>query len=181
MGGMQSRTVALVVALSLATGWALGGRFSSQAPRAGTAALSRGPRPLGVETPTGTAGLSESLRLKIDRNTRSPRSSRNPFVFGSRPTVPSTSAARGSTAARPEPEARIDDRPQSGPAYELAGIASARGADGLEHTAILSGVAGVVFARVGDALPGGLTVVEVHETMVTLRDASGGERTLRLR
>jgi len=182
MTRMHPRTVALAVALSLAVGWALGGRFSGQASGTGTSLPSRGPTPLGVESPRGTTPLTEQLRLKLDRERAMPRPSRNPFVFGSRPAAPSAVAGRESTIAPDGTETPLDVpvQPASPRPYTLAGIASVRAAEGMEYTAVLSGAGGVVFARPGDALPGDLVVVEVQETMVTIRDRSGVERTLRL-
>ena len=40
---------------------------------------------------------------------------------------------------------------------------------------------GLLFVKLGDELPGGYIVADVQENMVTLKDSSGGERTLRLR
>jgi acyl dehydratase len=65
--------------------------------------------------------------------------------------------------------------------FTLAGMASNPLGDTVEYTAIISDGAGLHFVKPGDTLPGGYTVVDVQETMVTLRDESGGERTLRLR
>jgi hypothetical protein len=39
----------------------------------------------------------------------------------------------------------------------------------------------LLFVRRGDTLAGGFEVVDVQESGITLRDAAGGERTLRLR
>jgi hypothetical protein len=65
--------------------------------------------------------------------------------------------------------------------FTLSGMASSEQGDAVEYTAIVSDGAGLHFVKRGDTLPGGYTVVDVQETMVTLRDESGGERTLRLR
>jgi len=184
MAGMHPRTVALVVALSLATGWALGGRYAGQAPGAGTGVPSRGPRPLGVETPRATTPLTEQLRRKLDRQPVAPQPSRNPFVFGGRPAAPGARAARGGVAVAPEPAVPVDAAPTRPalPVFTLAGIAASKttGGGGVEYTAILSGTYGLVFAHAGDTLPGGFAVVDVRETMVTLRDGLGEARTLHL-
>ena len=67
------------------------------------------------------------------------------------------------------------------PAFTLSGIATSTGPDGPAFTAIISGGQGLLFVKLGDELPGGYVVADVQETTVTLKDGSGGERTLRLR
>ena len=39
----------------------------------------------------------------------------------------------------------------------------------------------LLFVKRGDTLAGGFVVAEVDDSSVTLRDSTGGERTLRLR
>jgi hypothetical protein len=180
MSVMQWRTVALVGALNLALGWALGGRLASQTAGDRSGAQPSGPRPLGVEQGRDAAPLTQQLRLKLDRQPARPRPSRNPFVFGGSP------SARPSGSSAPvddDPVAPIDDLPARPPtpAFVLSGIATTTGIEAPEFTAIISGDQGLVFAKRGDELPGGYVVADVQETMVTLRDSSGGERTLRLR
>jgi len=183
MGDMQWRTVALVGALSLALGWALGGGIASRPPGGASGSQSRGPRALGVEQTREAAPLTQQLRLKLDRQPARPQPSRNPFVFGSR--SPSAASSRSSsTPAGETPAVPVDDvpAPPPVPVFVLSGIATTAGADAPEFTAIISGGGqGLVFAKRGDELPGGYVVADVQETMVTLRDSSGGERTLRLR
>jgi hypothetical protein len=182
MSAMHPRTVALIGALTLAAGWALGGRFGTPSPgdRPG-GAVSRGPRPLGLEQAMPTGPFTERLRQKLEQQPKGPRSSRNPFSFGAR---------RGSVpdAGRPAPAPALEDPPvepaappPAGPMLSLSGMASNPSGDGIEYTAIVSDGAGLHFVKQGDTLPGGYTVVDVQETMITLRDESGGERTLRLR
>ena len=67
------------------------------------------------------------------------------------------------------------------PAFTLSGIASTAGPDGPTFTAIINAGQGLLFVKLGDELPGGYVVADVQENMVTLKDSSGGERTLRLR
>jgi len=178
---VQWRTTLIVGAVSLAVGWGMGGGLSSQPPAA-QSGRSRDPRPIGVESAQPPAPLTGQLRRKLDQQPARPQSSRNPFVFGSRP--PTTAPATRGPAARPEvaPEL-VDDAPEAAPspAFVLSGVASSAGPDGAVFTAILSGGQGLLFVKAGDELPGGYVVADVQETMVTIRDGSGGERTLRLR
>jgi hypothetical protein len=181
MGDMRWRTVALVGTLNLALGWAIGGGVASQSPSERAGAQPRGPRALGVEGTRDAAPLTRQLRLKLDQQPARPRPSRNPFVFGG-----SSSARPSRSPAAPvvdDPVAPIDAEPArpSAPVFTLSGIATMGNGDAPEFTAIISGDQGLVFARRGDELPGGYVVADVQETMVTLRDSSGGERTLRLR
>lgn len=184
---MHPRTVALVGALSLAAGWTLGGRFAGPAAGDAGRAPSGGPRPLGVESVRPAAPLADQLRLKLDRHPVAPRPSRNPFVFGrsGSPDAGAAAPARGPSdvaAAEAPPPGEPPGVPPP-PAFTLSGIAATRVAEGVafEYTAILSGSAGLVFARPGEVLPGGIEVLDVQEQTVTLRDSAGAERTLRLR
>lgn len=179
---MRLQTAVLIAALSLAAGWSLGGRYGAQSGNASGSAASRGPRPLGVESMAPVAPLTEQLRQRLDRQPPVSRPARNPFVFG-RSTPAAAPAHRESAAASAEPPP-VADAPglPAAPGYTLSGIAASKVAEGVafEYTAILSGSNGLVFARVGDTLADGFEVVDVRETMVMLRDASGDERTLRL-
>lgn len=184
MGGMQLRTAALVGLLGLGLGWALGGGLQPSPdsdPRQGRARS--GPRPLGVPPTADVSPLTEQLRLKLDKQPRAPRPARNPFVFEARraPVGPQPSrpleaqADRASTA-----EAEIA-APRPGAQFQLSGMATTRGPDGPELTAMVHDGRALVFVKRGDTLPGGFEVVEIQESSVTLRDSAGGERTLRLR
>jgi hypothetical protein len=179
---MQLRTVALVAGLSVALGWALGGRVQPQAPADVTTGRGgSGPRPLGTP-PTSAAPLTEQLRLRLEQKPRAPRSARNPFVFGSRRPAP----APESPARTHRPEAAdaaavpVAAPPAPGSEFRLTGMAANAGPDGPDYTAIVHDGRDLVFVKRGDTLPGGFVVVDVQESTVTLRDGSGGERTLRL-
>ncbi|MCC7031808.1 MAG: hypothetical protein IT179_03135 [Acidobacteria bacterium] len=180
---MQPRTVALVASLTLGAGWVLGGRFgpgAGQAPAGGV--VSPGPRPLGVEQAMPSRAFTDRLHRKLEHLPAPPRATRNPFVFGA--LRPQVAGARGTPAAASAPdESSAADVPPAppGPAFRLSGMAASQQGDAVEYTAIISDGAGLHFVKRGAPLPGGYTVADVQETTVTLRDASGGERTLRLR
>ena len=179
MGGMQWRTVTLVGAISLALGWAMGGGLALQPSGNPPGSTGRGPRPLGVEQ--STAPLTRQLRLKLDQQPARPQPSRNPFVFGSR--APAAAPAGRPAAPAADTDAPVDDVPArpAGPVFTLSGMASNAGPDGPTFTAIINAGQGLLFVKLGDELPGGYVVADVQENMVTLKDSSGGERTLRLR
>ena len=180
MGGMQWRTVVLVGAVSLALGWAIGGGLASQPSGNQAGSSGRGPRPLGVEQARETAPLTRQLRLKLDQQPARPQPARNPFVLGAR--APAAAPA-GRPASAPDPVDPNDDvpPPPPGPTFTLSGMASSAGPDGPIFTAIITTGQGLLFVKAGDELPGGYVVADLQEAMVTLRDSSGGERTLRLR
>lgn len=77
-------------------------------------------------------------------------------------------------------EAVPSESAATGPPLRLSGIATREGADGVQYTAIVSDGSGLHFVASGDELPGGLRVVDVQESAVTVRDATGLERTIRL-
>lgn len=183
MNAMQPRMVALIATLTLGAGWVLGGRFSPGAgERTGGGGQPSGPRPLGVEQSMPPAAFTDRLRLKLGQLPVPPRATRNPFVFGAgRGPV---TASPGRSAAPPVPDEPSPDRvvpAPPGPTLTLSGMAATRQGDTVEYTAIVSDGAGLHFVKRGDPLPGGYTVTDVQETTVTMRDMSGGERTLRLR
>ena len=183
MGGMQLRTVALVGGLGLTLGLAVGGRLPGQSPVAAPGRASTGARPLGTELPAHAAPLTEQLRLRLEQKPPAPRSDRNPFAFGSRRPAPAVgpSASPSAAPAPIEPLPAPVEPPPPGSEFRLAGMASTQGPDGLVWTAMVHDGHGLLYVQRGDALPGGFEVVDLQETSITLRDTSGGERTLRLR
>jgi hypothetical protein len=176
---MQLRSVLLVGVLAMASGWYLAVTVGPQASQA-TDTRPRGPRPLGVESVEPRQPYSEQLRSRLERQPPAPRPSRNPFVFQAR--RPSSVASAPVAADRVETSDQVADEPQvpAGPVFVLSGMATNAVDGGVEHTAMVHDGKLLHFVKVGDALPGGYTVVATSDTTVTLRDGSGGERTLRL-
>jgi hypothetical protein len=183
MGGMQLRTAALVGVLGLGLGWAVGSRMPAARPDTQQGRSSAGPRPLGVGQAPPPQAFTEQLRLKLERQPKAPHPSRNPFVFGARPSA--APAARGaSDGAKVQPAAEPAEEPEPprpGSQFRLTGMASTEGPDGPEFTAMVNDGRSLLFVKRGDTLPGGFVVGEVDDSSVTLRDSTGGERTLRLR
>lgn len=189
MGSMHPRTAALAGTVCLAIGWALGSQSAPPASSAGGAGRFDGPRPLGVSA-APQAPLTEDLRLRLERLPEPPAPGRNPFRFGAaRPMTTSRSldAIRmdGTGAAADEPAgvgAASDPAPAAAvETVTLSGIATDETTDGPRRTAILNAGGQLVFAVLDDRIPGGFRVVSIDADSVTLIDASGGERTLRLR
>jgi hypothetical protein len=185
MGAMPLRTAALVGVLGLGLGWAVGTRMPAAGPAGSQEGRgSLGPRPLGVGQSVPERAFTEHLRQKLEQQPSAPHPSRNPFVFGSRPSAGSAkpSAAPADTAAAATTAVAIQtEEPRPGSELRLAGMATREGPDGPEFTAMVHDGRTLVFVRRGDTLSGGFEVVDVQESAITLRDAAGGERTLRLR
>ena len=66
------------------------------------------------------------------------------------------------------------------PVFKLSGIASNAEDGATVLTAILNDNGAMVFAKAGDRLSNGYSVVRVEETSVTLADATGITQTIRL-
>ena len=180
---MQTRTVALIGALSLTAGWLVGTSSVSQGPNApvgGGAATRRGPRPLGSGAKESPAPYTEQLRLRMQEVPRSPTPGRNPFSFGARRPVAAPRANRSADVA-----ASIDAPPSAPvmaarPRFELAGIASSANDGKSTLTAILMDNGSLVFAAAGDQLAGGYAVVRISETSMVIADPIGAEQTFTL-
>jgi len=177
---MPLRTVMLLTALALAGGWYLGTVAGPASSRTAGSGQPSGPRPIGVEGWAPAPPFNERLERRLANRPRSPRPTRNPFVFQSAPSryIASNPAggeqvpdANGSDAVTPMPR---------GPVYSLSGIAADKEGDETVWTAMVTDGAQLHFLSVGDSLPGGFTVVGITESTVTLADESGGQRTLEL-
>lgn len=104
-----------------------------------------------------------------------PAGGRNPFVYGSRMTA-RPERREVEVVAAPAPV--IYEPPM--PVFKLSGIASNTEGDVLTLTAIIIDNGAMVFAKKGDKLSNGYSVVEVGEGSVTLTDAAGVTQTIRL-
>lgn len=173
---IRPRTVVLIVAVSLAAGWTAGTSLSPATQEAPVQPRT-GPRPLGVPATT-VAPYTAQLRRKLEEQPRSPMPGRNPFVFGSRRA--SSPPAPRTEAAAPEPEWRPMPAPVAVPAFKLSGIAASE-IDGVTVlTAIVIDHGSMIFAKAGDKLSGGHSVLRVEEKAIVIVDAAGVEQILRL-
>ncbi|HEX8030917.1 MAG TPA: hypothetical protein VF491_20735 [Vicinamibacterales bacterium] len=174
---LTPRFVGLIVIASLAAGWM--GSSLTQTPASTQTQAGGTLRPLGGPPVLPRA---ETLRQRTV-DPPMPSRGRNPFVFSSR-------AAR-STNYR-GPERRTEDVPNVAipmpaapiappmPVFKLTGVA-ANLVDGVAvFTAILNDNGAMVFAKSGDKLSRGYSVVRVEEMSVTLLDAEGVTQTIRL-
>ncbi len=179
MSGMNLRTVALVGTLSLAAGWMAGSQTAQPSVPSG-AGVSSGPRPLGVES-SPVAPLTRDLRLRLDQLPNPPQPGRNPFRF--RPAAPFSGRAHAADSGPAGDADAVETAPEAEAvsfSLTLAGIATEQADEGPRHTAMVSDGTSLLFILPGDTVPGGYVAVAVGETSLTLRDAAGGERILRL-
>ncbi len=172
---MHVRTVLLLGALMLFTGWYLRS-VAGPAPAQPAADRSADPRdaPPAVEAPT----YAEQLRIRLDRLPPSPRPVRNPFAFGT--ARPASAGGASRTPEEEEEPPAVVPEVRRGPAFVLSGVATQLVDGAAEHTGIVRSGSGLHFVMPGDTLPGGFIVVSVTDSMVIVRDDMGVEQTLRL-
>ena len=170
---LTPRSVGLMVAAALAAGW-LGASLTQDAPPAQSS------RPAGVRA-LGTAPIPHAANLRERlKEPPLPSRGRNPFVFGSRAPRSSPSFRdRVDTPVTPPPMAAEPDAPPM-PVFKLSGIASTAEGDTTVLTAIMNDNGAMVFAKAGDKLSNGYSVVRVEEASVTLVDSTGVTQTIRL-
>jgi len=168
------RSVGLIAIGALAFGWYGSSVTQDNASLQQSRTLSGG-HPIGVTTPIQPR--AERIRERVTQAPL-PERGRNPFVFGarvSRPSVANRSSERESAVVAPPPP--IEPPP---PVIRLSGIAADLKDGTMIYTAILSDHGSLVFAKAGDKLSSGYSVVRVEEMSVTLVDASGVTQTIRL-
>ncbi len=173
-------TALLIGALSLSVGW-LAGRSStvSQTPQdAPTARQRAGARPAGPAD--DVAPFTGQLRQRLESQpAHPPATGRNPFVYSAR-------RAPGVARNREEPEAAPDAPPETvvftppAPQFKLSGIASSEEGGAAVLTAIINDHGALAFAKIGDKLSNGATVVSISESAVVIMDVAGISQTLRL-
>jgi hypothetical protein len=169
---LTTRSVGLLVASALAVGWF--GATLTQEPPPAQSVRSTGPRALG----TAPVPRAEHLRERL-KEPPLPSRGRNPFVFGSsRPRTAPSFRGRDEAPVAPPMAAAPYEPPL--PVFKLSGIASATEGDTTVLTAIMNDNGAMVFAKAGDKLSNGYSVVRVEEASVTLVDATGVTQTIRL-
>lgn len=161
-----------IIATGAAATWLITGPVTQDAPGV------RGAQP-SVARPTDSdsvppANFTNVLRERM-REPVEPQRGRNPFTFGSR------SVRRDEAPPQRESQPAISvpvERPL--PVFKLSGIAASRENDAIVLTAIVIDNGVMVFAKTGDKLSNGYSVVRVEESSITLVDAEGVTQTLRL-
>lgn len=167
------RTVGLIAVAALAFGWFGSSVINDRAPE-----QSRAPfqvRALGTDTPV----VPRAERLREHRaQTPAPSRGRNPFVYAPRVTSRESYGNRAVAPVAP-PLPPMPEAPPM-PAFRLSGIASEIKDGATVLTAIIIDNGTMVFAKTGEKLSNGYSVVKVEETSITLIDASGITQTIRL-
>jgi hypothetical protein len=175
---MAPKTVALSGAACLTIGWLAASLLSPPVARLQTRPTPRTARPA-ASSNTDDA-FTETLRLKLDRNTSAPTVRRNPFVFGSSGRMTAARAAEGPASGSDEPAPPPAVPTVVGPPFKLSGIAATIGPEGEIRTAVLSDGTTVHLVKAGDRI-GGYAVGTVGPDSITLTDGSGAEFVIRLR
>jgi len=174
---LTTRSVAMMVTLALAAGW-MGSSVVNGPSPAQSAGVSSGPRPLG--SPANAVPRAETLRQRMAEPPL-PSRGRNPFVYGARAPIRSTGFHdRDAAPTAPPPPLPVTEPVPQLPIFKLSGIASNADAGVTVLTAIISDNGAMVFAKAGDKLSNGYSVVKVEETSVTLVDSTGITQTIRL-
>jgi hypothetical protein len=175
---MPPKTVAVIGAVCLTTGWLLASILTP--PVANVQALPERrptPQPASVQE---IEPFVEPLRLRRSEATIASTPRRNPFAFGNR-TRREDSATRASLPVTPSAPIEPQAVPAPvGPIYALSGIGISETTQGIVRTAVLSDGTTVHLVKVGETV-GGYTVLEITDTTATLTDSSGTRHSLRLR
>ena len=175
---IRPRTVVLIGAVSLASGWMAGNIASPAMQEAPIPRRTTGPRPLSSGA-TSVTPYTAQLRQKLEEHPRSPRTGRNPFIFGSRPAAPSVPMS--SAGARDVPtEERVFFLPPPAPAFKLSGIAASEKDGAVVLTAIVSDNGSMTLVKAGDKLSGGHSVLRVDDKSIVIVNAAGVEQIVRL-
>lgn len=178
MKTFTTQSVGLIVAAALAVGWFSASLTQPAAPAQSSAASGSGIRPLG----SSSVVVPKAERLKERMPSAPlPARGRNPFVYAPRLTVrPSAGYAGRAEAPVEAAAAPVAPIVPAGPVFRLSGIASNAENGVTTLTAIINDNGSLVFAKAGDKLSNGYSVVRVEEMSVTLVDASGVTQTIRL-
>ena len=169
---LTARSVGLMVVTALASGWFAASLTQQPATEQST---SRSAARRSAET--REVPRADKLRERLAEPPL-PSRGRNPFVYGTRTAAIRDHQQHGdeTVVAAPSP---IPAAPPA-PIVRLSGIASSTENGAAVLTAIVIDNGAMVFAKAGDKLSNGYSVVRVDEMSVTIVDASGMTQTLRL-
>jgi hypothetical protein len=176
MVDMSPTSVGRFIATAVATGWLITSSVTPDKPEAPDPRAS-GARPTRSETQIPTH-FTEKLRERLNESAR-PERGRNPFVYGARRATPRYDDAPPAAEPPRAPTAAVPVEPPL-PVFRLSGIAASQQDGVTVLTAIVIDNGAMVFAKAGDKLSNGYSVVRVEESSVTLVDANGVTQTLRL-
>ena len=172
---LTPRSVGLMVAAALAAGW-MGASITHDSSAEQSSRANSGPRALGTQP----VPRAETLRQRLAEPPL-PSRGRNPFVFAPRPAVRSTGFRDRSNLRVEAPDKPVYEPPPPAlPIFKLSGIASDVEGGATVLTAIVTDNGAMVFAKSGDKLSNGYSVVRVEESSMTIVDPSGITQTIRL-
>jgi hypothetical protein len=173
---MSPTSVGRFLATAAATGWLITGSVKQDAPEVPEPRASA-PRSAVTDTVIPTH-FTEKLRDRLNESVV-PDRGRNPFRYGSRHSAPRRNDA---AVVAGESAAALPTTPAEPPlpVFRLSGIAAAQQDGVTVLTAIVIDNGVMIFAKSGDKLSNGYSVVRVDETSITLVDAGGVTQTLRL-
>ena len=170
---LTARSVGLMVSTALASGW-LAASMTQRPPAPEQSSARSGVRRSAEPREVPRA---ETLRQRLAEPPL-PNRGRNPFVYGSRTATIRDHQQHGEEpAVAPAPAMLVAPPP---PIFRLSGIASNTENGAVVLTAIVIDNGTMVFAKSGDKLSNGYSVVRVDELSVTIVDATGITQTLRL-
>lgn len=174
---VSPKIAGLVVAAALVGTW-FGATVTENVAREQAGRVPSGVRPIGTSTPS-TVPAAERLRERVPPAPL-PERGRNPFVYG--PRVPMRTTSFRDRASEPvvEPAAPLVAATPPAPMFRLSGIASDTKDGETILTAILIDNGTMVFAKAGDRLSNGYSVWRIDEMSVTLTDPTGITQTIRL-
>lgn len=170
---ISAKAAGLVLAAAVAGVW-FGASITDNAVREQNARASSGARPLG-SSPI-VAPKTEALRRRVTEPP-SPARGRNPFTYA--PRSAPRSAPRDASREAAAMAAPLLAVP-TGPTFRLSGIASETKDGETIFTAILNDNGAITFAKAGEKLSNGYSVVRVEEMSITVVDADGVTQTIRL-
>jgi len=173
---VSPRSVGLMLAATVVAGWFETSQTPDVVPRVSAPQQSARAQGRG-RAPESTVHVTDTTRLREWMNSPPmPARGRNPFVYASRMTARSAPRDVEKSIAPPPP---LPEEPAM-PVFKLSGIASDTDGDVVTLTAIVIDNGSMVFAKKGDKLSNGYSVVSVEEMSVTLVDAAGATQTIRL-
>lgn len=173
---LTPRSLGLLMAITAAAGWYEAVTVNDtpqQPPRAVASRQVHQGRSTDTRVPS-----TERLRQPMPTPPQ-PGTGRNPFVYGSR-TTPRSDARSDAVNAAPVTAMAMEPLPPAGPVFRLSGVASNTENGTTVLTAILIDHGTMVFAKAGDKLSNGSSVMRVEEGSVTLVDAAGVTQTIKL-
>ncbi len=174
---MPPRTVALIGAVCLTTGWLLASMLTPPVAKLQSLPERRAAAPASAAADDLPA-FSERLHFEMRQAPGAPVTRRNPFAFGGDDRARRARKSEAPTEAAPPVTAAATVPP--GPIFSLAGIAITETPEGSVLTAVVSDSVTIHLVKKGESV-NGHTVVDVTEASVTLADAAGGLTVLRLR